>query len=209
MKSRSCVVHFDGIHLATAFFRSACHWRFGLKNYLLAAKRRCPAPGVPVGGCHERWARPGRPYYPPSACSKMPRSILLVFDLDGVLGVVLPFILPRYLAKVAVKGAISLNWICDFATRCRQGGAKGGPRPCALGQRWAARRSEQTAVVLSLAPYFSAPAGYGVRLAVRRSTRSSLCLPRMAMTRTEAPVLAVGEKRGRCRKRSRWSATPR
>ena len=84
VKSRSCVVHFDGIHLATAFFRSACHWRFGLKNYLLAAKRRCPAPGVPVGGCHERWARPGRSYYPPSACSKMPRSILLVFDLDGV-----------------------------------------------------------------------------------------------------------------------------
>jgi hypothetical protein len=86
VKSRSCVVHFDGIHLATAFFRSACHWRFGLKNYLLAAKRRCPAPGVPVGGCHERWARPGRSYYPPSACSKMPRSILLVFDLDGVHG---------------------------------------------------------------------------------------------------------------------------
>ena len=83
MKSRSCVVHFDGIHLATVFFRSACHWRFGLKNYILAAKWRCPAPGVPVGGCHERWARPGRPYYPP-ACSKMPRSILLVFDLDGV-----------------------------------------------------------------------------------------------------------------------------
>ena len=66
MKSRSCVVHFDGIHLATAFFRSACHWRFGLKNCLLAAKRRCPAPGVPAGGCHERWARPGQPYYPPS-----------------------------------------------------------------------------------------------------------------------------------------------
>ena len=84
VKSRSCVVHFDGIHLATAFFRSACHWRFGLKNYLLAAKRRCPVPGVPVGGCHERWARPRRSYYPPSACSKMPRSILLVFDLDGV-----------------------------------------------------------------------------------------------------------------------------
>ena len=84
MKSRSCVVHFDRIDLATAFFRSACHWRFGLKNCLLAAKRRCPAPGVPVGGCHERWARPGRSYYPPSACSKMPRSILLVFDLDGV-----------------------------------------------------------------------------------------------------------------------------
>jgi hypothetical protein len=84
VRSRSCVVHFDRIDLATAFFRSACHWRFGLKNYLLAAKRRCPAPGVPAGGCHERWARPGRSYYPPSAWSKMPRSILLVFDLDGV-----------------------------------------------------------------------------------------------------------------------------
>jgi hypothetical protein len=85
VRSRSCVVHFDRIDLATAFFRSACHWRFGLKNCLLAAKWRCPAPGVPTGGCYERWARPGRSYYPPSACSKMPRSILLVFDLDGVL----------------------------------------------------------------------------------------------------------------------------
>ena len=80
----SCVVHFDGFRLSSSFLLPLAINVFSRENCPVAAKHGCPTPVAPGGDPYTRWLRLPSPYYAPSACSKMPRSILLVFDLDGV-----------------------------------------------------------------------------------------------------------------------------
>ena len=84
----SCVVHFDGFRLSSSFLLPLAINVISRENCPAAAKHGCPTPVAPGGDLYTRWLRLPSPYYAPSACSKMPWSILLVFDLDGVLGLV-------------------------------------------------------------------------------------------------------------------------
>ena len=80
----SCVVHFDGFRLSSSFLLPLAINVISRENCHAAAKHGCPTPVAPGGDLYTRWLRLPSPYYAPSACSKMPWSILLVFDLDGV-----------------------------------------------------------------------------------------------------------------------------
>ena len=80
----SCVVHFDGFRLSSSFLLPLAINVISRENCPVAAKHGCPTPVAPGGDPYTRWLRLPSPYYAPSACSKMPWSILLVFDLDGV-----------------------------------------------------------------------------------------------------------------------------
>ena len=80
----SCVVHFDGFRLSSSFLLPLAINVISRENCPAAAKHGCPTPVAPGGDLYTRWLRLPSPYYAPSACSKMPWSILLVFDLDGV-----------------------------------------------------------------------------------------------------------------------------